>query len=133
MRTKLSSRFEQRANCGFCFRREATPHRVLRYDAWKHAIEEIIYSAGFRTSAGHLESAERVTTDDCTGNRPVDVEVSDQKRRTHSSDVLRAARVKAASERKWRIIGDVDSLIQIVCRDHDQNRSKDLFLRQTRG
>src|SRR5271166_498985 len=75
----------------FCFRREATAHSVLRYDAWKHAVEEIIYSAGFRSAAGHLESAERVATDDCTGDGPIDVEVSDQKFRTHSSDVLRAA------------------------------------------
>src|SRR5271157_2098719 len=118
---------------GFCFRREATAHSVLRYDAWKHAVEEIIYSAGFRSAAGHLESAEWVATNDCTGDGPIDVEVSDQKFRTHPSDVLRAARVKAASERKWRIIGEVDGLIQVVCRDHDQNRAKDLFLRQMRG
>ena len=96
-------------------------------------LSQIVCPAGFGSSAGHFKSAEWMAADDRAGDGAIDVEVSDQKFRTHAIDVLRAARVEASSESERCVIGNLDGRRQIFGEDHGENRSEDFFLRQTRG
>src|ERR1700722_2436868 len=82
--THLSSRIRR------CFGCETVAERVFSDDARKHEIEQVVSSAGFRSSSGHLVPAEWVSPHDGTGDGAIDIEVSDLKLRTDAFDVLRA-------------------------------------------
>ena len=81
---------------GRLFRSKPVAGDVFGHDARDEEVQQIIFATGFSPAAAHLESAEGMTADDCTGARAIDVNIAGFQLRLDAFDVGRAAREKAA-------------------------------------
>src|SRR6266508_3254908 len=97
---------------GRLFRSKPVACDVFGHDARDEEVQQIIFATGFSATAAHLESAERMTADDCAGARTVDVNVAGFQLRFYALDVGRAAREKAARQRVIGAVSDVDRFIE---------------------
>src|SRR5207248_9828899 len=87
---------------------------VFGHDARDEEVQQIIFATGFSAAAAHLESAEGMTADDCTGARAVDVNIAGFQLRLDALDVGRTAREKAARQRIISAVGDFDRFIEVA-------------------
>src|SRR5436305_1889145 len=87
---------------------------VFGHDARDEEVQQIIFATGFSAAAAHLESAEGMTADDCTGARTVDVNIAGFQLRLDTLDVGGTAREKAARQRIISAVGDFDRFIEVA-------------------
>src|SRR6184192_1263039 len=74
---------------GRFFRSKPMACDVFGHDARDEEVQQIIFATGFGSAAAHLESAEGMTADDCTGARAVDVNIAGFQLRLDALDVGR--------------------------------------------
>src|SRR5205823_13501950 len=96
------------------FRRKPVACDVFGHDARDEEAPQVIFATGFSAAAAHLESAEGMTADDCTGARAVDVNIAGFQLRLDELDVGRTAREKAAGQRIISAVGDFDRFIEVA-------------------
>ncbi len=96
------------------FRSKPVACDVFGYDARDEEVQQIIFATCFSAAAAHLESAEGMTADDCTGAWAVDVNIAGFQLRFDALDVGRAAREKAAGQRVIGAVGDFDRFIEVA-------------------
>ena len=77
---------------------------VFGYHARDEKVQEIVFATRFGPAAAHLESAKGMTSNNRTGARAIDLDISRLQLRFDALDVSRAAREKSASQ---RVIGAV--------------------------
>src|SRR5437899_5638543 len=85
---------------GRLFRSKPVACDVFGHDARDEEVQQIIFATGFSAAAAHLESAEGMTADDCTGARAVDVNIAGFQLRLDELDVGRTAREKHPAQRQ---------------------------------
>src|SRR5207248_9754243 len=61
---------------GRLFRSKPVAGEGVGHDARDEGVQQISFCTRFSAAAGHLESAERVTADDCPGARAADVNIA---------------------------------------------------------
>ena len=93
---------------------EAVARDIFGNDAREQKLQEIICTAGFRATATHFESAERMTADDGAGAGPVDINIARLDLGFSAIDVRRTAREESGGEGVICAIRDVDCFIEIA-------------------
>ena len=71
-------------------------------------------SPGFRSHAGHFKPAEWMAPHECACDGAVDVKVSHLHFGFHAFDIGRAAREDSTGERILRVVGDGESMIEVI-------------------
>src|SRR4029077_14819491 len=106
---------------------EAMSSDVFGDDARHDELQKIIGAARFGAAAAHLESAERMTTDDSAGAGAVDVNISSANLGLGALDVGRTPREESGSERIIGAVGDLERFIEVAHFDHTEHRPENLF------
>src|SRR6266705_1894428 len=94
--------------------REAVAHDVFGDDAGNHELQQVIGAAGFRSAARHLESSERMPTDDGAGAGAIDVYVARDQLRFDAFDVGRTAGEKSPGQCVVGVVRNPDGFIEIA-------------------
>src|SRR5947199_10815462 len=84
--------------------RETLTERVLRHGTGLDELPEIVGATGFRSDARQAVAAERLASDDGTGDGAVDIDVAGAQLGRGARDVRRRARDNARGE---RVVGGV--------------------------
>jgi hypothetical protein len=112
-------------------RRKSATHRVLANGARFDELQQVIASAGLRADTRHAEAAEGLTSNECTRDAAIEVEISDAEFAACASQVRGLAAVDAARQLVlWRVC-DGERFVEVLRIHHGEDWSEDLLARKT--
>jgi hypothetical protein len=114
-----------------CVGGETVTHDIFGDDARDEELQQVVAAAGFRSAARHLESAEGMPADDGTGAGAIDINVARDQLRFDALNIGRAAGEKSPGQRVVGVVRDPDGFIEIAHSNDAQDRSENLFTRET--
>ena len=107
---------------------ELSALNFLCYRFALHKLQQVFAPAGLRIRTAHIKSAERVNADQGARAFTVQIEIADVKFTPRPLEIFLAGRKNRAGQTEFRIVGDLERVVEIPRLDHGQDWRKDLFL-----
>src|SRR3954449_258153 len=106
---------------------------ALRGDLRLQEQQQIIAPARLRVGAGHVESTERMHTNERARALTIQIQVPDMKLSTRALEFRLVIAVNRARQTKLRIVRDLERVVVILRLDHGEHWPEDLFLLDRRA
>ena len=90
--------------------------------------EQVVGTSCLRVCAAHIESSERMDSNQGSRTFPIDVEVAYMKPTPSHFDLVLVVGVHGPGQTVLAVIGNIDGLIVVCGFDYGQDGSEDLFL-----
>src|SRR5579864_4415082 len=94
--------------------------------------QQVIRTARFGIGAGHVKAAKRMCPNHCACRFAIEIEVAHVKVPAGSLKLIASAGINAAREAKLGIVGDRQSVFEVLGFDDSEHGAEDLFLRNAR-